>query len=209
MRHISSSLVDPFRFQYFNSWILDTLFCSAAAGASAALYGPLHGGAAEGTLRQLQDIGSVANVPVFLDKVKKKQAKLVGFGHRVYKNFDPRAKIIRTLAYEVFEVCGHEPLIEVAKALEQQALSDDYFVKRKLYPNVDFYSGLSKSQVLKTLNEPWNGGSSLQSHGIPGRLFPGAICDSPHVWMVGSLGRGLGRSWQQDLETPSSLYGLW
>lgn len=127
MRHIGSSLVDPY---------------SAVAGAASALYGPLHGGANEAVVRMLEDIGSVDNVPNFIAAVKKREKKLMGFGHRVYKNFDPRAKIIRNLAYEVFEVCGKEPLIDVAVALEKHALKDDYFVSRKLYPNVDFYSGL-------------------------------------------------------------------
>jgi citrate synthase len=127
MRHIGSSRVDPY---------------SAVAGAAAALYGPLHGGANEAVLHMLEDIESVDAIPAFLEKVKEKKKKLMGFGHRVYHNYDPRAKIIRKIAYEVFEVCGKEPLIEVAVALEQAALSDDYFIKRKLYPNVDFYSGL-------------------------------------------------------------------
>ncbi|KAJ1970435.1 hypothetical protein H4R33_007273 [Dimargaris cristalligena] len=127
MRHIGSSHVDPY---------------SAVAGASAALYGPLHGGANEAVLRMLEGIGSVANVIPFLEQVKNREKKLMGFGHRVYKNYDPRARIIRRVAYEVFEVCGREPLIEVAIALEKAALADDFFVQRKLYPNVDFYSGL-------------------------------------------------------------------
>jgi citrate synthase len=90
----------------------------------------------------LEDIGSVEAIPTFLEQVKNRQKKLMGFGHRVYKNYDPRAKLIRKTAYEVFEVCGREPLIDVAIALEQAALNDDFFAKRKLYPNVDFYSGL-------------------------------------------------------------------
>jgi len=127
MLHIGSSKVDPY---------------SAVAGAAAALYGPLHGGACEAVVRMLEEIGTVENVGQFIEDVKNKKRKLMGFGHRVYKNFDPRAKIIRKLAYEVFEVVGKEPLIEVAVALEQAALSDEYFVSRKLYPNVDYYSGL-------------------------------------------------------------------
>ncbi|KAH6570487.1 hypothetical protein BASA60_007695 [Batrachochytrium salamandrivorans] len=127
MRHIGSSLVDPY---------------SAIAGAASALYGPLHGGANEAVLRMLQDIGSVAAVPAFIEQVKSRQRKLMGFGHRVYKNYDPRAKIIRKIAFEVFEICGHEPLVEVAIELERYALSDPFFVEKKLYPNVDFYSGL-------------------------------------------------------------------
>ena len=127
MRHISSSKVDP--------------YC-AVAGAAAALYGPLHGGACEAVLRMLEEIGSKENVPAFLEGVKKKERKLMGFGHRIYKNYDPRARIIKKTAYQVFEVVGSEPLIDIAIALEQAALSDPYFIERQLYPNVDFYSGL-------------------------------------------------------------------
>ena len=107
-----------------------------------ALYGPLHGGANEAVLRMLQEIGTVENVPMFITQVKSKERRLMGFGHRVYRNYDPRARIIQRIAYEVFEVCGKEPLIEVAIALERIALEDEYFLSRKLYPNVDFYSGL-------------------------------------------------------------------
>jgi len=118
----------------------DVYTCLSAA--IGALYGPLHGGANEAVLRMLERIGSLDNVPTFLDGVKSKKEKLFGFGHRVYKNFDPRAKIIRGLADEVFGIVGKDPLIDIAVALESAALSDDYFVSRKLYPNVDFYSGL-------------------------------------------------------------------
>jgi len=121
MRHISSSHVDPY---------------SSIAGAAAALYGPLHGGACEAVLRMLEEIGSAENVPKFLEDVKNRKKLLMGFGHRVYKNYDPRARIIKKTAYEVFEVCGREPLIDIAIALEAAALSDKYFVERKLYPNV-------------------------------------------------------------------------
>eukprot|EP01133_Synstelium_polycarpum_P017373 gene17373-20727_t len=127
MRHISSSNTDPY---------------TAVAGAAGALYGPLHGGANEAVLNMLQQIGTKENVPQFIADVKSKKRKLMGFGHRIYKNYDPRAKIIRRVAYEVFESLGKEPLIEVATELERQALQDEYFVSRKLYPNVDFYSGL-------------------------------------------------------------------
>ncbi len=127
MRGIGSSHVDPY---------------SALAGAAAALYGPLHGGANEAVLRMLKDIGSVANVPAFIKKVKAGEGRLMGFGHRVYKSYDPRAKIIKRTAYEVFEVTGKGPLLEIALELERIALEDEYFVSRKLYPNVDFYSGL-------------------------------------------------------------------
>ncbi|MFZ0887624.1 MAG: citrate synthase [Candidatus Binataceae bacterium] len=115
---------------------------SATAAAVAALYGPLHGGANEQVIRMLMEIGSAKNVPEFIRKVKSGEGRLMGFGHRVYKNYDPRAKILRKLAYEVFEVTGKNPLIDIALECERVALEDDYFIKRKLYPNVDFYSGL-------------------------------------------------------------------
>ncbi|MBI2976419.1 MAG: citrate synthase [Chloroflexi bacterium] len=127
MRAIGSSQVDPY---------------SALAGAAAALYGPLHGGANEAVLRMLHQIGSKANVPAFIDKVKQGDGRLMGFGHRVYKNYDPRAKIIKRTADEVFEITGRNPLLDIALELERIALEDDYFVSRKLYPNVDFYSGI-------------------------------------------------------------------
>jgi citrate synthase len=112
------------------------------AAAGAALYGPLHGGANEAVLRMLKKIGNVKNVPDFITSVKNGEGKLMGFGHRVYKNYDPRAKVIKRLADEVFDVTGKNPLLDIALELERIALSDDYFIKRKLYPNVDFYSGL-------------------------------------------------------------------
>ena len=128
MRVIGSSQVDPY---------------SAVAGAAAALYGPLHGGANEQVIRMLTEIGSKQNIPAFIKKVEGGEGvKLMGFGHRVYKNYDPRAKIIKRVAYEVFEVTGTNPLLDIALELERIALEDDYFIKRKLYPNVDFYSGL-------------------------------------------------------------------
>jgi citrate synthase len=127
MRAIGSSMTDPY---------------SAMAGAAAALYGPLHGGANEEVLRMLNAIGNVKNVPGFIEKVKKGEGRLMGFGHRVYKNYDPRAKIIKKTADDVFAVTGVNPLLEIALELEHIALQDDYFVSRKLYPNVDFYSGL-------------------------------------------------------------------
>jgi citrate synthase len=128
MRSIGSSHVDPY---------------SAVAGAAAALFGPLHGGANEAVIRMLTEIGSPNNIPDFIKRVKAGEGvKLMGFGHRVYKNYDPRAKIIKKVAYEVFEVTGKNPLLDIALELERIALEDDYFVKRKLYPNVDFYSGL-------------------------------------------------------------------
>lgn len=112
------------------------------AGGAAALYGPLHGGANEAVLKMLEKIGSKENIPAFIEAVKNKKEKLMGFGHRVYKNHDPRAKIVRKVAEEVFEVVGKEPLIEIAMELEKIALNDDYFIEKKLYPNVDFYSGV-------------------------------------------------------------------
>lgn len=129
MRSIGSSQTDPF---------------SATAGAAAALYGPLHGGANEEVLKMLAEIGSKDRVPAFIKEVKegKGEKRLMGFGHRVYKNYDPRAKIIKRMADEVFEVTGKNPLLEIALELERIALEDEYFVKRKLYPNVDFYSGI-------------------------------------------------------------------
>jgi len=127
MRSIGSSRVDPY---------------SAMAGAAAALYGPLHGGANEAVLRMLAEIGDVKRVPEYVERVKAGDFRLMGFGHRVYKNYDPRAKIIKETADAVFEVTGRNPLLDVALELEMIALEDEYFVSRKLYPNVDFYSGL-------------------------------------------------------------------
>ena len=127
MRNVGSSQVDPY---------------SATSAAAAALYGPLHGGANEAVLRMLDKIGDIKNVPQFIKSVKDGEGKLMGFGHRVYKNYDPRAKVIKKLADEVFEVTGKNPKLKIALELERIALEDEYFVKRKLYPNVDFYSGL-------------------------------------------------------------------
>jgi len=127
MRLIGSSRADP--------------YC-ALAGAMAALYGPLHGGANEAVLRMLNRIGTVDNIPAFMEGVKKKQERLMGFGHRVYKAYDPRASIIKRTADEVFEVTGRNPLLDIALELEKIALNEDYFVERNLYPNVDFYSGI-------------------------------------------------------------------
>jgi citrate synthase len=127
MRSVGSSKADPY---------------SSLAAAAAALYGPLHGGANEEVIHMLQKIGSVSKIPEFIKSVKEGEGRLMGFGHRVYKNYDPRAKIIKKLADEVFDAIGKNPLIDIAVELERIALSDDYFIKRKLYPNVDFYSGL-------------------------------------------------------------------
>ncbi len=140
MRGIGSSQPDPY---------------SSVAGAAAALYGPLHGGANEAVLRMLMEIGSKDKVPEFIQKVKGGSGRLMGFGHRVYKNYDPRARIIKNIADQVFDVMGKNPLLEIALELERIALSDDYFIKRKLYPNVDFYSGLI-----------------YQSMGLPMDMFP-------------------------------------
>ncbi len=127
MRAIGSSKADPY---------------SALAGAAAALYGPLHGGANEAVLRMLNEIGSVENVPSYITRVKEGEFRLMGFGHRVYKNYDPRANIIKQTADQIFEVTGRNPLLDIALELERIALEDEYFVSRKLYPNVDFYSGI-------------------------------------------------------------------
>jgi citrate synthase len=127
VRNIGSTQVDPY---------------SALAGGVAALYGPLHGGANEAVLRMLRRIETKENIPDFIQGVKDGNERLMGFGHRVYKNYDPRAKIIKKSADEVFEVTGKNPLLDIATELEKIALEDDYFVDRKLYPNVDFYSGL-------------------------------------------------------------------
>jgi len=140
MRGVGSSQSDPY---------------SSVAAAAAALYGPLHGGANEAVLRMLMAIGSKDKVPEFIKKVKSGEGRLMGFGHRVYKNYDPRAKIIKEIADQVFEVKGRNPLLDIALELERIALQDDYFIKRKLYPNVDFYSGLI-----------------YQSMGLPMDMFP-------------------------------------
>jgi citrate synthase len=140
MRGVGSSQSDPY---------------SSVAAAAAALYGPLHGGANEAVLRMLMAIGAKEKVPEFIKKVKAGEGRLMGFGHRVYKNYDPRAKIIKEVADQVFEVTGRNPLLDIALELERIALQDDYFIKRKLYPNVDFYSGLI-----------------YQSMGLPMDMFP-------------------------------------
>jgi citrate synthase len=140
MRSIGSSEADPY---------------VATAGAIGALYGPLHGGANEQVLRMLREIGSVTNIPGYLGWVKAGEKKLMGFGHRVYKNYDPRAKFIKQIAHQVFEVTGRNPLLDIALELEKIALSEEYFIKRRLYPNVDFYSGLI-----------------YQSMGFPVDMFP-------------------------------------
>jgi len=135
MRVVGSSEADPY---------------SSAAAAASALYGPLHGGANEAVVRMLTDIGSIDNVAEFVESVKRGEGKLMGFGHRVYKNYDPRAAIIKKSAYDVFEVTGKNPLLDIALKLEETALKDPYFVDRRLYPNVDFYSGL----IYQAMNFP-------------------------------------------------------
>ncbi|GAC1531010.1 MAG: citrate synthase [Acidimicrobiales bacterium] len=135
MRVVGSSHADPY---------------SAAAAAAAALYGPRHGGANEAVIRMLNEIGSMDNVPGFIASVKEGKGRLQGFGHRVYKNFDPRARIIKKAADDVLAVTGKSPLLDIALKLEEVALSDDYFISRKLYPNVDFYSGL----IYQAMNFP-------------------------------------------------------
>ena len=140
MRSVGSSHVDPY---------------SAISAAAAALYGPLHGGANEAVLRMLNEIGSLSEVPNFVKRVKAGEGLLMGFGHRIYKNFDPRATIIKDLAHRVFEVTGRNPLLDIALELERIALADEYFIERKLYPNVDFYSGII-----------------YQSMGFPVEMFP-------------------------------------
>jgi citrate synthase len=140
MRCVGSSHVDPY---------------SATAAATAALYGPLHGGANEEVLRMLMDIGSIANVPAYVKRVKSGEKRLMGFGHRIYKNYDPRARIIKRIADEVFDIMGRNPLLDIALEVERIALQDEYFVSRKLYPNVDFYTGLI-----------------YQSMGFPVTMFP-------------------------------------
>jgi citrate synthase len=127
LRNVASSQVDPY---------------SAVAAAIGALYGPLHGGANEAAVRMLEEIGSVAKIPEYIKRVKAGEVRLMGFGHRVYKNYDPRAKIIKKLAHDVLAETGKGPLIDIALELEKIALDDDYFISRKLYPNVDFYSGI-------------------------------------------------------------------
>jgi citrate synthase len=127
MRAVGSAHSDPY---------------SAAAAAAAALYGPLHGGANEQVLKMLDDIGDIENVPAYIARVKRGELRLMGFGHRVYKNFDPRASIIKQIADEVFKITGRNPALDIALELERIALADEYFIDHKLYPNVDFYSGI-------------------------------------------------------------------
>ena len=157
VRGVGSSDVDPY---------------SAVAAGVAALYGPLHGGANEAVLRMLRRIESPDNIPDFLERVKDREEKLMGFGHRVYKNYDPRARIIQQHMDEVFEATEYNPLVEIARELEKRALDDDYFTSRKLYPNVDFYSGIiyealeiPTEHVHGDLRDPPHGGLGLAVDG--------------------------------------------
>jgi citrate synthase len=173
MRVVGSSRVDPF---------------SAAAAAAAALYGPLHGGANEQVLRMLADIGSVANIPAYVERVKRGELRLMGFGHRVYKNFDPRATIIKRIAEEVFEVTGRNRLLDIALELERIALADDYFVTHKLYPNVDFYSGII-----------------YQAMGFPVEMFPVLFAIGRMPGWLAQWEEGIGDA-EQKISRPRQLY---
>ena len=173
MRGVGSAHSDPY---------------SAAAAAAAALYGPLHGGANEQVLKMLNEIGTVDNVPGYVTRVKRGDLRLMGFGHRVYKNFDPRAAVIKQIADEVFKVTGRNPLLDIALELERIALADDYFVDHKLYPNVDFYSGII-----------------YQAMGFPVEMFPVlfAIGRTPGwlaQWVEGILDT------EQRISRPRQLY---
>ena len=175
MRGIGSSHADPF---------------SALAGAAAALYGPLHGGANEAVLLMLEEIGSVKNIPgVHRRREKGRRARLMGFGHRVYKSYDPRARIVKQTADAVFEVTGRNPLLDIALELERIALEDDYFVSRRLYPNVDFYSGLI-----------------YQAMGFPVGDVPCALCHSAHGRLAGAVGRDAQRQRPEDRAAAADLH---
>ncbi len=167
MRLVGSSQADPY---------------SAMSAACSALYGPLHGGANEQVLRMLRSIGSVANIPDYMRRVKEGEFRLMGFGHRVYKNFDPRAQLIKRVADEVFEVTGRSPLLDIALEIEKIALEDDYFINHKLYPNVDFYSGIIYLAM-----------------GIPVEMFP----------VLFAIGRTPGwlAHWQEGLLDPEQKIG--
>ena len=173
MRVVGSSRVDPF---------------SAAAAATAALYGPLHGGANEQVLRMLADIGSVENIPGYIERVKRGELRLMGFGHRVYKNFDPRATIIKRIADEVFEVTGRNRLLDIALELERIALADEYFISHKLYPNVDFYSGII-----------------YQAMGFPVAMFPVLFAIGRMPGWLAQWEEGI-RDGEQKISRPRQLY---
>ncbi len=173
LRSVASSQVDPY---------------SAVAAAIAALYGPLHGGANEAVIRMLMEIGSPSKVPEAIKKFKAGEGRLMGFGHRVYKNYDPRARLAKQLAYEVFEVTRRNPLLDIAVELERIALEDEYFVSRKLYPNVDFYTGII-----------------YQAMGFPVTMFP-ALFAIPRTsgWMA--QWAELVRDAEQKISRPRQLY---
>jgi len=173
MRVVGSSRVDPF---------------SAAAAAAAALYGPLHGGANEQVLRMLKDIGSVEEIPGYIDRVKRGELRLMGFGHRVYKNFDPRATIIKQIADEVFKVTGRNQLLDIALELERIALADEYFVSHRLYPNVDFYSGII-----------------YQAMGFPVEMFPVLFAIGRMPGWLAQWQESIGDS-EQRISRPRQLY---
>ena len=175
MRVVGSSHADPY---------------SATAAAAAGLYGPRHGGAnREAVIRMLTEIESIDNVQDFVTSVKEGTGgRLQGFGHRVYKSYDPRATIIKKIADQVFEITGKNPLLDIALKLEEIALSDDYFTSRKLYPNVDFYSGLISP-----------------GHGLPARDVPGAVCHPPHRRLAGPLA-GDARPGFEDRSSPPALH---
>jgi len=173
MRAIGSAQADPY---------------SCTAGAAAALYGPLHGGANEMVLRMLEEIGSTKNIPAYIERVKNREVRLMGFGHRVYKNFDPRGTIIKKVADDVFELTGRNPLLDIALELERIAREDDFFIEHKLYPNVDFYSGII-----------------YQAVGFPTDMFPSlfAIGRTPGwlaQWEEGLLDK------EQKISRPRQIY---
>src|SRR5262249_49348311 len=173
MRGVGSSQSDPY---------------VAIAAATAALYGPLHGGANEAVLRMLRQIGSQRALPELIRRVKAGEGRLMGFGHRVYKSYDPRAKIIKRMADEVFEATGRNPLLDIALELERIALEDDYFVSRKLYPNVDFYSGLI-----------------YQAMGLPVDMFPVLFAIARTVGWIAQWEEML-RDPDQKISRPRQIY---
>ncbi|KAI9011468.1 citrate synthase-like protein [Gaertneriomyces semiglobifer] len=166
MRQLTSTSLDPF---------------TCLAGAASALYGPSHGGANEAALKMLEEIGDVSNIPTFIQEVKDKKRRLMGFGHRVYKSYDPRAKILKGIAEEVFEIMGRDKLIDVAVELERIALNDEYFIKRNLYPNVDFYSGI----IYKAM-------------GFPTDFFPVLFCIARTAGWIAH--------WYEQLENPIPIF---
>ncbi len=163
MRTVGSSHADPY---------------SATAAAAAALYGPLHGGANEVVLRMLEEIGTVDQVPAYVQRVKRGEMRLMGFGHRIYKSYDPRARIIKEIAAQVFQVTGRSQLLDIALELERVALQDEYFISHKLYPNVDFYSGIIYLAM-----------------GIPVEMF---LCHRPDTGLAGPVRGGTARPRAED-----------